>query len=171
MAMREFNLAANTIHVEYHFGEGQITRPSRLFNKPELNGEDIQFDEDSVIESEVYPYENKLKPFEAYVMLKEMMAAEYEARRDLSRLEANVLSILNTRSGERSEFKLIVESYDWYRNTKNKRLLQNEVVTLHLYNRVFFNFLTFYCFFLRKTRLRNLKKEKKPNRSNTLYLT
>ncbi|XP_050526731.1 uncharacterized protein LOC126897275, partial [Daktulosphaira vitifoliae] len=126
IAVREFNLAMNSIHVEYHFGEGQITRPGRLFHKPLVSGKDIQFDEDLVIENEVYPYENKLKPFEAYLMLKDMMEAEYEARRDLSRLETNVSSILKTRISECLKFQLIVESLDWDRNTKNKQLLQNE---------------------------------------------
>ncbi|XP_050443376.1 dynein regulatory complex subunit 7-like [Adelges cooleyi] len=59
-------------------------------------------------------------------MLKDMIAAEYEARRDVYRFEGNVLSILETRCRERSDFRLIVDSLDWDRNAKSRRILQGE---------------------------------------------
>ncbi|XP_025205390.1 dynein regulatory complex subunit 7-like, partial [Melanaphis sacchari] len=125
IATISFNLEFNSIYVQYQYGEGQITQSSRLFQKPtSIRKED--FDPKSVIEDIVYPYEGHLKTHEAYVMLRDLIEAEKEALHNVSKLEDDIIKILGIRSRERTEFKLQIDSLDWDRNHKIRKLLQNE---------------------------------------------
>lgn len=133
IATTEFNFVTNTIYVQYQYGDGQITQSSRQFNKPSVSGGD-EFDPESVVENIVYPYEGHLKAHEAYLLLQDMIKAENEALRDVSLLEDNVITLLETRSRERSEFKLKIDSMDWDRNHKIRKLLQNEVIIIDVFN-------------------------------------
>lgn len=87
-----------------------------------------QFDPLSVVEDIVYPYTGHLKPYEAYAMLQEMMKAEHKAVHDVSKLEDDVIQMLETRSREQSEFKLKIDLLDWDRNHKIRKLIKNEVI-------------------------------------------
>ncbi|VVC24351.1 Hypothetical protein CINCED_3A009486 [Cinara cedri] len=126
IATRQFDFVANEIYVQYQYGEGQITQSSRLFIKPSDSTSADKFDPKSVIENIVYPYEGHLKPYEAYLLLQDMIKAENEALHDISKLEDSVIKILEIRSHERSEFKLKIDSLDWDRNHRIRKLLQNE---------------------------------------------
>lgn len=128
IATIQFNFVTNKIYVQYQYGEGQITQSSRLFTKPSNVISSDTFDPESIIENIVYPYEGHLKPYEAYILLQDMIKAENEAFYEISKLEDVVLKIMETRSYERSEFKLKVDSLDWDRNHKIRKLLQNEVI-------------------------------------------
>lgn len=128
IATRQFDLATNDIYVQYHYGQGQITQSSRLFHRPSNVTSTDKFDPESVIENMVYPYEGKLKPYEAYLLLQDMVKAEDEALGEISQLEDGVIKILETRSRERPEFKLKVDSLDWDRNHRIRQLLRNEVI-------------------------------------------
>lgn len=156
---RSFNLLSNNIFVQYQYGEGQITQSSRLFNKPSIANKG-DFDPESVIENIVYPYEGHLKPHEAYLLLQDMMKAENEALRDVSKLEDDVIKMLETRCRELSEFKLKINSLDWDRNHKIRKLLQTKVNIVG-----FSNFLTQtvqnYCF--QKDKKLALAKQDKEN--------
>ena len=57
-----------------------------------------------------------------------MLEAEKEALRNVSRLEDDIIKIIETRSRERTVFKLKIDSLDWDRNHGIRRLLQNEVI-------------------------------------------
>lgn len=87
-----------------------------------------QFDPLSVVEDIVYPYTGHLKTYEAYAMLQEMMKAEHKAVHDVSKLEDDVIQMLETRSREQSEFKLKIDLLDWDRNHKIRKLIKNEVI-------------------------------------------
>lgn len=126
IATRSFNFLLNNIFVQYQYGEGQITQSSRLFNKSLITNKD-EFDPESVIENIVYPYEGHLKPHEAHLLLQDMIKAENEALRDVSKLEDDVVEMLETRCRELSEFKLEINSLDWDRNHKIRKLLQTKV--------------------------------------------
>jgi len=60
-------------------------------------------------------------------MLQEMMQAENEALGEISILEDDIISMLEIRSREQSEFKLKIDELDWDRNYKIRKLLQIEV--------------------------------------------
>lgn len=60
-------------------------------------------------------------------MLQDMIKAENRALDDVSRLEDDVIQILEIRGYERSEFKLKIDLLDWDRNHKIRGLLQNKV--------------------------------------------
>ncbi|CAH1733010.1 unnamed protein product [Aphis gossypii] len=122
-----FDLDSNSIYVQYQYGEGQITQSSRLFKKPtysSINNE--KFNPKSVTEDVVYPYVGLLKTHEAYIMLQDMIETEERALIKVSKLEDNVIQILETRSRERSEFKLKINSLDWDRNHRIRKLLQDK---------------------------------------------
>jgi len=125
IATSQFDVLANIIEVKYQYGEGQITQSSRLFKKPVTSIE--RFNPNMVTEQIVYPYEDYLKPHEAYIMLQEMIQAESEALRAISILENDIIGMLEIRSKEQSEFKLKIDKLDWDRNDKIKKLLQIEV--------------------------------------------
>lgn len=126
IATREFNFVTNTIFVQHQYGEDQITQSSRQFVKPSFGSD--EFDPESVIENIVYPYEGHLKPYEAYIMLQQMLEAENQALCDVLELENNVVTMLATRSLERSKFKLKIDSLDWDRNYKIRKLLREKVI-------------------------------------------
>ncbi|XP_022183400.1 dynein regulatory complex subunit 7-like isoform X2 [Myzus persicae] len=125
IATISFNLEFNSIYVQYQYGEGQITQSSRLFQKPTMTRNE-EFDPKSVIEDIVYPYEGHLNAREAYLMLQDMIEAEKEALRNVSKLEDDVLKMIEIRSRERTVFKLKIDSLDWDRNHGIRKLLQNE---------------------------------------------
>lgn len=77
----------------------------------------------------VYPYEGKSKPYEAYLLLQDMIKAENEALGEISQLEDCIIEMLETRSRERLEFELKMDSLDWDRNHRTRRLLRNEVIS------------------------------------------
>jgi hypothetical protein len=130
IATIHYDFALNNIFVQYQFGEGQITQSKRLFIKPTVaNSKD--FDPESVTEHIVYPYEGHLEPHESYTLLQEMLNAEIEAVRAISKLEDEVIEILENRSRERSECKLKINSLDWDRNYKTRKLLQIKVIIDH----------------------------------------
>lgn len=131
IATISFNLELNNIYVQYQYGEGQITQSSRLFKKPTVT-RNKEFDPKSVIEDIVYPYEGHLKTHEAYIMLQDMINAEKEALRNVSKLEEDIIKIIEIRCRERTEFKLKIDSLDWDRNHGIRNLLQNEVI-LYVY--------------------------------------
>jgi len=87
-----------------------------------------EFDPKSVIEDIVYPYEGHLNTHEAYIMLQDMIEAEKEALRNISKLEDDIIKIIEIRSRERTMFKLKFDSLDWDRNHVIRKLLQNEVI-------------------------------------------
>lgn len=124
-----FDIEGNNIYVQYQYGEGQITQSSRLFKKPtysSVNNE--KFNPKSVTEDIVYPYMGYLKTHEAYIMLQEMIESEKKALINVLNLENYIIQILETRSRERSELKLKVNSLDWDRNHWIRKLLQDKVV-------------------------------------------
>lgn len=124
-----FNLESNNIYIQYQYGEGQITQSSRLFKKPTYSSiRNEKFNQKSVIEDIVYPYMEHLKIHEAYIMLQEVIETEKKALINVLNLENNVIQMLETRSRERSEFKLKVNSLDWNRNHWIRKLLQDKVV-------------------------------------------
>jgi len=124
-----FDVESNSIYVQYQYGEGQITQSSRLFKKPTYSSiKNEKFNPQSVIEDIVYPYMEHLKTHEAYIMLQEMIETEKKALINVLKLENNVMQILKTRSRERSEFKLKVNSLDWDRNHWIRKLFQDKVV-------------------------------------------
>lgn len=131
IATAEFNLLSNSIYVKYQYGEGQITQSSRLFEKP-FDTNDEQFDPDSVTENIVYPYDGQLKPHEKYIISQELMHAENEALREISVLENDIILMLEVRSSEQSDFKLKIDTLDWDRNYKIKKLLQIKVHKTYL---------------------------------------
>lgn len=112
----------------HQYGKGQITQSKRLFLKPTVGSKE-HFDPTSVTENIVYPYEGYLKPYESYMMLQEMLEAETEAIRVVSKLEDEVIEILENRSREQSECKLIIHALDWDRNYKTRKLLQYKVTS------------------------------------------
>jgi len=128
IATSQFDLLANIIGVKYQYGEGQITQSSRLFKKPITNSE--QFNPNLVTEQIVYPYEDHLKPHEAYIMLQEMIKAEKEALHEILILENDIIGMLGIRTREQSEFKLKIDKLDWDRNDKIKKLLQIKVLII-----------------------------------------
>jgi len=87
-----------------------------------------EFDPKSVIEDIVYPYEGHLNTHKAYIMLQDMIEAEKEALRNISKLEDDIIKMIEIRSRERTMFKLKVDSLDWDRNYGIRKLLQNEVI-------------------------------------------
>lgn len=124
-----FDLESNSIYVQYQYGEGQITQSSRFFQKPTYSSiRNEKFNPKSVIEDIVYPYMEHLKTHEAYIMLQEMIESEKKALINVLKLENNVIQMLETRSRERSEFKLKINSLDWDRNHRIRKLLQDKVV-------------------------------------------
>lgn len=124
-----FDLESNSIYVQYQYGEGQITQSSRLFKKPTYSSiKNEKFNPQSVIEDIVYPYMEHLKTHEAYIMLQGIIETEKKALINVLKLENNVIKMLETRSRERSEFKLKVNSLDWDRNHWIRKLLQDKVV-------------------------------------------
>lgn len=125
IATRYFNIESNNIYVQYQYGEGQITQSSRLFEKPSITSEG--FDPKLITENIVYPYEDHLKPHEAYVLLQDMIKAENEALCDVSKLEDSVIEMLETRSREQLEFKLKISTLDWDRNHRIRNLLKKKV--------------------------------------------
>jgi len=127
IATISFNLEFNSIYVQYQYGEGQITQSSRLFQKPTM-ARNEEFDTKSVIEDIVYPYEGHLNTQEAYIMLQDMFEAEKEALRNVSKLEDDIIKMIEIRCRERIVFKLKVDSLDWDRNHGIRKLLQNEVI-------------------------------------------
>ncbi|XP_025200554.1 LOW QUALITY PROTEIN: dynein regulatory complex subunit 7-like [Melanaphis sacchari] len=127
IATLSFDLESGTIYVQYQYGEGQITQSSRLFKKPTYSSiKNEKFNPESVIEDIVYPYVSLLKTHEAYIMLQDMIEIEKKSLINVSKLEDNVIQILETRSQERSEFKLKIDSLDWNRNHRIKQLLQDK---------------------------------------------
>lgn len=131
IATISFNLEFNSIYVQYQYGEEQITQSSRLFQKPTTTRIE-DFDPKSVIEDIVYPYEGHLKTHEGYIMLRDLIEAEKEALHNVSKLEDDIIKIIEIRSRERTEFKLKIDSLDWDRNHRIRKLLQNEVI-LYIY--------------------------------------
>lgn len=127
IATISFNLEFNSIYVQYQYGKGQITQSSRLFQKPTMTRNE-EFDPKSVIENIVYPYEGHLNTHEAYIMLHDMIEAEKEALRNISKLEDDIIKMIEIRSRERTMFELKVDSLDWDRNHGIRKLLQNEVI-------------------------------------------
>lgn len=127
IATIHFYIVLNNIYVQYQYGEGQITQSKRIFEKPTV-ADYKDFDPASVTENIVYPYEGHLEPYESYMLLQEMIEAEIEAIRAISKLEDEVIGILESRSRERSECKLKINSLDWDRNRKTRKLLQIKVV-------------------------------------------
>ncbi|KAL4141543.1 hypothetical protein QTP88_004168 [Uroleucon formosanum] len=125
IATISFNLEFNCIFVQYQYGEGQITQSSRLFQKPTMTRNE-EFDPKSVIEDIVYPYEGHLNTHEAYIMLQDMIEAEKQALRSVSKLEDDIIKIIEIRCRERVVFKLKIDSLDWDRNHGIRKLLQNE---------------------------------------------
>eukprot|EP00102_Acyrthosiphon_pisum_P016478 XP_008187450.1 PREDICTED: dynein regulatory complex subunit 7-like [Acyrthosiphon pisum] len=125
IATISFNLEFNSIYVQYQYGEGQITQSSRLFQKPTMTRNE-EFDTKSVIEDIVYPYEGHLNSHEAYIMLQDMIEAEKEALRNVSKLEDDIIKMIEIRCRERIVFKLKIDSLDWDRNHGIRKLLQNE---------------------------------------------
>jgi len=129
IATINFNLEFNSIYVQYQYGEGQITQSSRLFKKPTYSSiKNEKFNPQSVIEDIVYPYMEHLKTHEAYIMLQEIIETEKKALINVVKLENNVIQIIETRSREKSEFKLKVNSLDWDRNHWIRKLLQDKVI-------------------------------------------
>ncbi|CAH1723951.1 unnamed protein product [Aphis gossypii] len=125
IATISFNLELNSIYVQYQYGEEQITQSSRLFQKPSTTRKE-DFDPKSVIEDIVYPYEGHLKTHEACIMLRDLIEAEKVALHNVSKLEDDIIKIIEIRSRERTEFKLKIDSLDWDRNHRIRKLLQNE---------------------------------------------
>jgi len=124
-----FSLEDNSIYVQYQYGEGQITQSSRLFEKPTYSSiQNEKFNPKSVTEDIVYPYIGSMKTHEAYIMLQDMIETEKNAIINVTKLENNVIQMLETRSRERSEFKLKINSLDWDRNHRIRKLLQDKVV-------------------------------------------
>ncbi|XP_060845456.1 dynein regulatory complex subunit 7-like [Rhopalosiphum padi] len=122
-----FSLEDNSIYVQYQYGEGQITQSSRLFEKPTYSSiQNEKFNPKSVTEDIVYPYIGSLKTHEAYIMLQDMIETEKNAIINVTKLENNVIQMLETRSRERSEFKLKINSLDWDRNHRIRKLLQDK---------------------------------------------
>lgn len=147
IATISFNLEFNNIYVQYQYGEEQITQSSRLFQKP-ITTRKEDFDPKSVIEDIVYPYEGHLKTHEAYIMLRDLIEAEKEALQNVSKLEDDIIKIIEIRSRERTEFKLKIDSLDWDRNHRIRKLLQNEVI-LYLFKIVYVKIrykISLYCF-------------------------
>eukprot|EP00102_Acyrthosiphon_pisum_P008125 XP_003244287.1 PREDICTED: dynein regulatory complex subunit 7-like [Acyrthosiphon pisum] len=122
-----YDIESNNIYVQYQYGEGQITQSSRFFEKPTYSSiGNEKFNPKSVIEDIVYPYMGYLRPHEAYIMLQEMIESEKKALINVLKLENNVIQMLETRSRERAEFKLKVNSLDWDRNHWIRKLLQDK---------------------------------------------
>lgn len=58
-----------------------------------------------------------------------MIEAEKEALQEVSSLEDDVIEMLELRSREQSEFNLKLDTLDWDRNHKIRKLIQNEVIS------------------------------------------
>lgn len=93
----------------------------------------------------VYPIVRNLKTHEAYMMLQDMVETEKKALVYVTKLEKNVIQMLETRRQEQTaDLKLKVESLDWDRNHFIRELLQEKVVScLLLYALNLENYLLF----------------------------
>ncbi|XP_050523377.1 dynein regulatory complex subunit 7-like [Daktulosphaira vitifoliae] len=127
IAIREFNLEMNTICIEHHYKKERITRSSRIFAKSSNNESNLNIDKTTLLETEVYPHGNQLKPHETDMMINDLLITEQKAINDISRFKSIVTSILQTRCKECSDFQLTSVFDDWDRNLESRQIIKNTI--------------------------------------------